>query len=96
MRAYFTEGEPVGDTETLVRLATDVGLDEQEALTSLQGEAYADAVHADEGLAARIGIRGVPFFVFNGRFGLSGAQEPEALLNMLDLAREEDTQKGVA
>ena len=44
----------------------------------------------------RIGINGVPFFVFNGRFGLSGAQEPEALLNMLDLAREEDTQKGVA
>jgi predicted DsbA family dithiol-disulfide isomerase len=38
----------------------------------------------------------VPFFVFNGRFGLSGAQEPEALLNMLDLAREEDTHKGVA
>jgi len=44
----------------------------------------------------RIGINGVPFFVFNGRFGLSGAQEPEALLNMLDLAREEDAQKGVA
>ena len=44
----------------------------------------------------KIGINGVPFFVFNGRFGLSGAQEPEALLNMLDLAREEDAQRGVA
>ena len=44
----------------------------------------------------RIGINGVPFFVLNGRFGLSGAQEPEAPLMILDLAREEDMQKGVA
>ncbi|MBL9034921.1 MAG: hypothetical protein JNN33_09160, partial [Rhodospirillaceae bacterium] len=43
----------------------------------------------------RIGINGVPFMVFNGRFGLSGAQEPEALLNMLDLAREEDLQRNM-
>jgi predicted DsbA family dithiol-disulfide isomerase len=44
----------------------------------------------------RIGINGVPFFVLNARFGLSGAQEPEAPLMILDLAREEDMQKGVA
>ena len=55
-----------------------------------------DSAMTEDLQSRRIGINGVPFFVFNGRFGLSGAQEPEALLNMLDLAREEDTQKGVA
>ncbi len=89
MRAYFTEGEPVGDRETLVRLATEVGLAEQEARTVIQGEAYADAVHADEELAARIGIRGVPFFVLDRRYGVSGAQPAELLLDALDKAWEE-------
>jgi predicted DsbA family dithiol-disulfide isomerase len=88
MRAYFTEGEPVGDTETLVRLATEVGLDEHEARTALDGEAYADTVHADEELAARIGIRGVPFFVLDRRYGVSGAQPSELLLQVLEKAWE--------
>ena len=85
MRAYFTEGEPVGDRETLIRLAADVGLDAREAL---EGEAYADAVHADEELAARIGIRGVPYFVLDRRFGVSGAQPSELLLQALQKAWE--------
>jgi predicted DsbA family dithiol-disulfide isomerase len=84
MRAYFTEGEPVGDRDVLVRLAIDVGIEAAEARTVLEGEAYADAVHADEGLAARIGIRGVPFFVLDRRFGVSGAQPAELLLEALE------------
>jgi predicted DsbA family dithiol-disulfide isomerase len=88
MRAYFTEGEPVGDRDTLLRLAAEVGLDAGEARTALAGEAYADTVHADEELAARIGIRGVPFFVLDRRYGVSGAQPAELLLQALDQAWE--------
>jgi predicted DsbA family dithiol-disulfide isomerase len=84
MRAYFTEGEAIGDLDTLARLAEEVGVDP----APLAGEAYADAVHADEELAARIGIRGVPFFVLDRRYGVSGAQPAELLLQALDKAWE--------
>ena len=83
MRAYFTEGEPIGDRATLDRLADEVGVDGQAALTDRQ---YADAVRADEELAARIGIRGVPYFVLNRRYGVSGAQPAELLLQALEKA----------
>jgi predicted DsbA family dithiol-disulfide isomerase len=84
MRAYFTEGEAIGDAETLVRLATEVGVDPD----GLLNDAYADAVRADEELAMRIGIRGVPFFVLDRRHGVSGAQPSELLLEALDKAWE--------
>ena len=83
MRAYFTEGEPIGDRATLDRLADEVGVDGQAALTDRR---YADAVRADEELAARIGIRGVPYFVLNRRYGVSGAQPAELLLQALEKA----------
>jgi predicted DsbA family dithiol-disulfide isomerase len=83
MRAYFTEGEAIGDRDTLIRLAGEVGVDGEAALTDQQ---YADAVRGDEELAMRIGIRGVPFFVLNRRYGVSGAQPPELLLQALDKA----------
>ena len=85
MRAYFTEGEAIGDPETLARLATEVGVDP----AGLQNGAYADAVRADEELAARIGIRGVPFFVLDRRYGVSGAQPAELMLEALEKAWEE-------
>ena len=85
MRAYFTEGEPVGDPDTLVRLAAAVGVDGEAALSD---ERYAEAVRADEELAARIGIRGVPYFVLDRRYGVSGAQPAELLLQALEKARE--------
>jgi predicted DsbA family dithiol-disulfide isomerase len=84
MRAYFTEGQAIGDRDTLVRLAGEVGIDP----APLAGEAYADAVHADEELAARIGIRGVPYFVLDRRYGVSGAQPSELLLQALEKAWE--------
>ena len=88
MRAYFTEGEPVGDKDVLARLATEVGIEAAEARTALEGEAFADTVHADEELAARIGIRGVPYFVLDRRYGVSGAQPSELLLQALEKAWE--------
>ena len=82
MRAYFTEGEAIGDAETIVRLAIEMGVDPR----GLLGDAYADAVRQDEELARRIGIQGVPFFVLNRRYGISGAQPPELLLKALEKA----------
>ena len=88
MLAYFTEAEPIGDPDTLVRLMAEIGIDADEARAVLEGDAYADAVRADEQLAYRIGIQGVPFFVLNRRYGVSGAHPPEALLEALRRSEE--------
>jgi predicted DsbA family dithiol-disulfide isomerase len=86
MRAYFTEGVPIGDREALVALAADIGLDPDDARAALDGDAYADAVREDELLAQRIGIQGVPFFVLDRRLGVSGAQPAEVLVRALEQA----------
>ena len=59
-------------------------------MTALAEDSPVGTSLAEDFLARRQGINGVPYFVFNGRFGLSGAQEPEALYHMFDLAREDD------
>jgi len=86
MRAYFTEGVAIGDREQLVALAADLGLDADEARSVLESDAYADAVREDEHLAQRIGIQGVPFFVLGRRYGVSGAQPAEILVQALEKA----------
>ena len=91
MRAYFSEGLPIADRDTLVRLAAEAGLDEEQARAVVDGDDYADAVRADEAQAAASGIRGVPFFVLDGKYGISGAQPAELLLEALERAwREHD------
>jgi predicted DsbA family dithiol-disulfide isomerase len=84
MRAYFTEGRAIGDPATLNELATELAVDP----TGLDNDAYADAVRADEELAARLGIQGVPYFVLDRRYGVSGAQPSELLVQALARARE--------
>ena len=79
LRAYFTEGEALGDPAALARLAAEVGLDTEEVRSVLDGDAHAEAVRADEGEAQALGIRGVPFFVLDGRLGVSGAQPAEVM-----------------
>jgi predicted DsbA family dithiol-disulfide isomerase len=86
MRAYFTEGVAIADREQLVALAADIGLDPDDARSVLDSDAYADAVREDERLAQRIGINGVPFFVLDRRYGVSGAQPPELLVRALEQA----------
>ena len=86
LRAYFTEGEAVGDTETLVRLATEAGLDADEVRAVLDEGRYVRAVRADEAEAQALGIRGVPFFVVDRKYGVSGAQPAEVLRQVLDKA----------
>lgn len=86
LRAYFTEGQAVGDRQVLVVLAAEVGLDAAEIRGSLDEQRFAEAVRADEAEAAALGIRGVPFFVIDRAYGVSGAQPPEQLLATLEQA----------
>jgi len=91
LRATFTEGEPIGDPETLVRLTAEAGLDADEARAVLASDRYAAEVRGDEEQARAYGITGVPFFVVDGRYGVSGAQPAEALVQVLAQAWAERT-----
>ena len=86
-RAYFTEGSHVGRIEELVGLAGDVGLDRDKAEDALRTNTYLPAVKADIRQAARYGITGVPFFVFNDQYGVSGAQEADTFAAVLEQVR---------
>jgi predicted DsbA family dithiol-disulfide isomerase len=84
LRAYFSEGELMGDHETLVRLAGEVGLDPDETRQMLASDRYADAVRDDERTASSFGISAVPTFVIDRAIGASGAHPPDALLQLLN------------
>ncbi|MEO7621749.1 MAG: DsbA family oxidoreductase [Gallionella sp.] len=86
MHAYFSAALPVGDRAALARLAPEFGISESEALAMLESDAYADAVRADEARAAAFGISGVPFFVFDEKSGVSGAQPVEVFAEALQQA----------
>jgi predicted DsbA family dithiol-disulfide isomerase len=87
MRAYFTEGEPIGDADALTRLALDVGLPEDEVRDVLATDRYAAEVRDDERTAASLGIHAVPFIAVDRRIGAAGARPPEALGELLRQAR---------
>jgi predicted DsbA family dithiol-disulfide isomerase len=82
-RAYFTEQRSLFDHASLETLANDVGLDPDDARHVLEGKKYSDAVAADIDEARALGVSGVPFFVFDGRFGVSGAQQVEVFAEAL-------------
>ena len=87
MAAYFVRGERVGDAGTLTTIGVEAGLDEAEVRAALaDASAYAAAVREDEAKAQQFGIRGVPFFVLDEKYGVSGAQPAEALLAALSRA----------
>lgn len=86
MRAYFTEGADVSDVDTLVRLGAEAGLDADEVRAALADSRYADDVRADVTDGSAIGINGVPFFVIDRTYGVSGAQPADALLGVLQQA----------
>lgn len=84
--AFFTQGRHVGRADELVALAAEAGLDADEVAAALGDHRHAGAVQADLAQAAAYGIQGVPFFVVDGRYGVSGAQDPAVLLDVLDRA----------
>jgi predicted DsbA family dithiol-disulfide isomerase len=81
--AYFVEGKNTADYEVLSKLAQQVGLNKAEALTVLSGNQYADDVRNDIYEAHQIGVRGVPYFVLNDKYAISGAQPTEVFLQAL-------------
>ncbi|THF84522.1 DsbA family oxidoreductase [Cohnella fermenti] len=88
-KAYFTDGLHIGDHETLASLAAEIGLDREGALAALAGRDFAEQVREDEQLAAQIGVRGVPFFVLDRKYAVSGAQPTEVFLQALEKAYSE-------
>ncbi len=86
LRAYFVEGRHIGRTDELARLAAEIGLDADDVRRSLDGGEYLHAVRADERAGMAYGISAVPFFVIDGRYGVSGAQAPETFAQVITRA----------
>ena len=84
--AYFTEGRDIGDTETLVGLGTDIGLDPSQARAMLAGDRFAEEVRRECQEAQDLGAEGVPFFVIDRRHGFVGAQPSDLILEVLTKA----------
>ncbi|WP_210481082.1 DsbA family protein [Naasia sp. SYSU D00948] len=83
LRAYFVEGRHVGRVEDLGDLAAELGFDRADVVRSLETDDYLGAVRADQAQAAAYGIHGVPFFVLDGKYGVSGAQDPAVFASAL-------------
>lgn len=83
-KAQFIDGKNIDDEATLLEIGESVGLSENEIQAALQSDDFAHAVSQDGLLARQLGISGVPFFVFNDKYGVSGAQQPELFLEVLE------------
>jgi len=92
--AYFTESKNLSDIETLADIAEASGLDRQDAINVLNDKtAYANAVRIDEGVAQQYGISGVPYFIINRKYAISGAQPLETFVGALQKVWEEENPK---
>ena len=92
-KAHFTEGKNIDNTEVLLQTAINSGLDENEAREMLASGAFAKEVKQDEMQAQQFGISGVPFFVLNDKYAVSGAQSPETFLQALEQTWQETEEK---
>lgn len=89
LSAYMTERKPISERSTLTELAGEVGLDGEQVSAMFATDEFEQAVRDDEEQARQIGVRGVPFFLVGGQYGVSGAQSPDALVDVLERARKE-------
>jgi len=83
-KAYFTKGQNIDDNDTLIKLGVAIGLDAAEIKQVLESDTYADEVKYDIAQAQQLGIRGVPFFVMNNKYGVSGAQAVPVFLETIE------------
>jgi predicted DsbA family dithiol-disulfide isomerase len=88
LKAYFLDGGHVGRIDDLADLAAGLGFDRQDVVAALTENRHLPAVKADVAQAAAYGINGVPFFVFDGQYGVSGAQETATFANVLEQVRD--------
>lgn len=89
LSAYFTEGLDISDHSVLERLGTEVGMNGSEISSMYLSDYMASDVRNDESQAGQLGITGVPFFVFNQKYGISGAQSPDVFLEVLNKMKGE-------
>jgi predicted DsbA family dithiol-disulfide isomerase len=89
LAAYFEQGRHVGRVDDLADLAAELGFDRADVVRALSANEYLDAVRADQELAVEYGIQGVPFFVIDGKYGVSGAQDASTFANVLAQVRDE-------
>ena len=83
-KAYFTDGQNIDDTATLIKLGTEIGLNTEEIQQVLDSDTYGNDVNQDIAEAQQLGIRGVPFFVMNNKYGVSGAQALPVFLETIE------------
>lgn len=95
LQAYFTESLHIAHYETLTNLASEVGLEKDAVLEVLESSDYAKAVRGDEKEAQQIGVQGVPFFVFNEKYAVSGAQPPEVFSEVIEKVWEEEKEQPI-
>ncbi len=88
-RCYFVEGGEIENSESLVALAVEAGLDAETIAAYMTGDENLDEVRREDGSARRLGIQGVPCFIINNQYALSGAQEPEAFFPLFEMAAQE-------
>lgn len=88
-KAQFTEGKNIDDKDTLLEIGISIGLDEKEVKEVLASDTFSKEVQKDEADARSIGVGGVPFFVLDNKYAVSGAQSPETFLSALTQVWEE-------
>ncbi|MCM3442251.1 DsbA family oxidoreductase [Metabacillus halosaccharovorans] len=94
LSAYFTKSKNVGDIDTLVEVALEAGIEREKALEVLSNKtSYEEEVRNDQSLAKQYGIQGVPFFLLNQKYAISGAQSPETFAGALQKVWNEEHQK---
>jgi predicted DsbA family dithiol-disulfide isomerase len=92
LKAYFEQGRNVGRIEDLADLAAEIGLDRDDVVRSLTEQEFLPAVRADQRQAIEYGIQGVPFFVIDGKYGVSGAQDAAAFADVFGQVAGERTE----
>ena len=88
-KAYFTDGKDISDYSTLVELGNEIGLNEEEVISTLASEQFDAKVKFDISEGSQLGVTGVPFFVFDRKYAISGAQPVEIFLNTLKQSHKE-------
>lgn len=93
-RKFFMDGQDIGDKQVLLDAAMEAGMDADIVTDLLEGDADKDLVLKEEAQARQIGVSGVPFFIFDGKYALSGAQDPSTFLQVFDQIEQEATAEG--
>lgn len=95
-KAYFTDGKDISNHSTLTELGNEVGLNEKEVISALKSEEYSSKVNFDISEGSQLGVTGVPFFVFDRKYAISGAQPVETFLNALRQSFSESNDNGIS